>query len=103
MEQQYEYLVLYQIGGSGDAEIWYPGSKIQLSAERAAIYLAAGLVRAIETTLELPQVKSDTIEYKVFVAGEPVVEPAVESAVEPVVDSIVWPTIEAVSYKKGGG
>lgn len=45
-----KYLVLYQIGGSGDKEVWRPGSMIELDQAKAAIYLEAGLVRAIEVS-----------------------------------------------------
>lgn len=61
MEEQYEYLVLYKIGGMGDPQVWLPGSKIRLNAETARLYLAAGLVREIETSKPLPQPESTTI------------------------------------------
>ena len=44
------YLVLYQIGGSGDKQIWRPGSFIELTDEVAPKYIEAGLVRAIEVS-----------------------------------------------------
>jgi hypothetical protein len=68
-EQLYEYLVLYKIGGQGDPEVWHPGSKIKLTADRAAAYLAAGLVREIETSTPLPQPEATTVVH--------VAEPAV--------------------------
>ena len=69
MEEQYEYLVLYKIGGMGDPQVWLPGSKIRLNAETARLYLAAGLVREIETSKPLPQPEPTTIVHE----PEPVV------------------------------
>lgn len=63
-EEQYEYLVLYKIGGAGDPQVWLPGSKIKLNAERAKLYLDAGLVREIETSKPLPQPESTTIVHE---------------------------------------
>lgn len=45
-----EYLVLIQIGGAGDPEVWRPGSKILLSDEQARAHLAAGNVAPLEQT-----------------------------------------------------
>ena len=72
MEEQYEYLVLYKIGGAGDPQVWLPGSMIKLNAERAKLYLAAGLVREIETSKPLPQPESTTIVHEAPVAIEQV-------------------------------
>ena len=55
MEETQEYLVLIQIGGAGDPEVWQPGSKIRLGAVAAGLHLAANNVRAIETTGPLPK------------------------------------------------
>ena len=49
MEQ--EYLVLIQIGGGGDKEIYRPGSRIMLDDVRAAAHLLAGNVQAINATV----------------------------------------------------
>jgi len=49
-----EYLVLIQIGGAGDPEIWRAGSAIWLTDEQAAIHLAAGNIAAINKTI-LPE------------------------------------------------
>jgi hypothetical protein len=48
-----EYIVLVQIGGSGDQEVWRPGSVIALNDERASLHLAAGNIQPLEHT-ELP-------------------------------------------------
>ena len=64
MEELSEYLVLYQIGGAGDPEVWRPGSKIMLTPEKATAYLAAGLVRAIETTKPLPEPEPVTVVHE---------------------------------------
>ena len=53
MDETQEYLVLAQIGGAGDPEIWQPGSKIWLTAEAATAHLASANVREIETTRPL--------------------------------------------------
>ena len=53
MDETQEYLVLAQIGGAGDPEIWRPGSKIWLTAEAATAHLASANVREIETTKPL--------------------------------------------------
>lgn len=53
MDETQEYLVLAQIGGAGDPEIWRPGSKIWLTAQAATAHLAAANVREIETTKPL--------------------------------------------------
>lgn len=47
---QQEYLVLCQIGGAGDPEIWKPGSRIWLDDLRAALHLAAGNVAPLGAT-----------------------------------------------------
>lgn len=44
------YLVLLQIGGSGDPEIWLPGSYIELSDEKARLHLAAGSIAPFNPT-----------------------------------------------------
>lgn len=61
MEETQEYLVLVQIGGAGDPEIWQPGSKIRLGPVAAAAHLAANNVRAIETTGPWPKALGLTV------------------------------------------
>lgn len=46
-----EYLVLYQIGGAGDPEIWRAGSGIWLEDDKAAVHLAAGNIAPINKTV----------------------------------------------------
>lgn len=46
-----EYLVIYQIGGAGDPEIWRAGSGIWLEDEQAAVHLAAGNIAPINKTV----------------------------------------------------
>ena len=46
-----EYLVLIQIGGAGDPEIWHRGSGIWLTDEQAAIHLKAGNIAPINKTV----------------------------------------------------
>lgn len=75
MDELHEFLVLYKIGGAGDPETWLPGSTIRLDAERARLYLDAGLVCAIETTKPLPKVEPVTVEHK----PEPESKPAARS------------------------
>jgi len=74
MEERQEYLVLTQIGGAGDPEIWQPGSKIWLTAKGAAAHLASANVCAIETTQPF-SVESETEptepEATVYTAEEP--------------------------------
>ena len=72
MEQLYEYLVLYKIGGAGDKEVWHPGSKIRLNAERAAAHLAAGNIRVIETTKLPPEPEPTTVVHEAEPATETV-------------------------------
>jgi len=60
-----KYLVLYQIGGSGDKEVWRPGSMIELDQTTATIYLAAGLVRAIEVSTPPVEPVSDVVVHDV--------------------------------------
>jgi hypothetical protein len=48
-----EYLVLVQIGGAGDAEVFQPGARIALDDDRARLHLAAGNIRPLDHT-ELP-------------------------------------------------
>ncbi len=55
-----EYLVIARIGGSGDPEIYLPGSKIKLANDVAPKFLEAGLVRAIESTAPLPAPEQTT-------------------------------------------
>lgn len=45
-----KYLVINQIGGSGDKEVWRPGSFIELDDGVAPKYIEAALVRAIEVS-----------------------------------------------------
>lgn len=54
-QQVTEYLVIARIGGAGDPEVWLPGSKIKLSADKAALHLASGNIRVIETTVLSPE------------------------------------------------
>lgn len=49
-----EYLVLIQIGGAGDPEIWRAGSGVWLTDEQAAVHLAAGNIAPINKTV-LPE------------------------------------------------
>ena len=74
MEERQEYLVLAQIGGAGDPEIWQPGSKIWLTAKGAAAHLASANVCATETTQPF-SVESETVptepEATVYTAEEP--------------------------------
>ena len=73
MEETQEYLVLVQIGGAGDPEIWQPGSKIRLAPVAAAAHLAANNVRAIETTGPLTKPPGPTV---IVHMAEPSPEPA---------------------------
>jgi hypothetical protein len=58
------YLVLYQIGGAGDKQIWRPGSFIELTDEAAPKYIEAGLVRAIEVSNPPVETKSDVVVHE---------------------------------------
>ena len=60
-----KYLVLYQIGGAGDKEVWRPGSMIELDQNKASIYLEAGLVRAIEVSTPPAAPVSDVVVHDV--------------------------------------
>ena len=62
MEQ--EYLVLIQIGGGGDKEIYRPGSRIMLDDARAAAHLVAGNVLAINATVEPKAPASDVVVHE---------------------------------------
>ena len=55
------YIALVQIGGSGDKEIWRPGTLIELDDDKAALHLAAGNVAAINDTVPPKPPASDTI------------------------------------------
>jgi len=50
------YLVIAQIGGPGDKEVWLPGSTIELDDVRAMLHLRAGNIRPMDQTIapELP-------------------------------------------------
>ena len=48
MEERQEYLVLAQIGGAGDPEVWQPGSKIWLTDKAAAAHLASANICKID-------------------------------------------------------
>lgn len=63
-----KYLVIVQIGGPGDKEIWLPGSSIELDDMRAALHLRAGNIRPLEQTIlpELPA--SDVVIHEPEVA-----------------------------------
>lgn len=67
------YLVLYQIGGAGDKQIWRPGSFIELTDEVAPKYIEAGLVRAIEVSNPPAETKSDVVVHEA--AEEPDTKP----------------------------
>lgn len=59
-----KYLVLYQIGGAGDKEVWRPGSFIELTDEAAPKYIEAGLVRAIEISNPPAVIVSDVVVHE---------------------------------------
>ena len=59
-----EYLVLIQIGGGGDKEIYRPGSRIMLDDARAAAHLAAGNVAAINATVAQRPPVSDVVAHE---------------------------------------
>ena len=46
-----EYLVLVQIGGAGDAEVWRVGSGVWLTDEQAAVHLRYGNIAPINKTV----------------------------------------------------
>lgn len=45
------YVVLVQLGGAGDKEMWRPGSIVELDEATAALHLRAGNVASIEVTV----------------------------------------------------
>lgn len=55
-----EYLVLIQIGGAGDPEIWRAGSGVWLTDEQAAVHLAAGNIAPINKTI-VPEPEPSTV------------------------------------------
>jgi len=65
-----EYLVLIQIGGAGDPEVWRAGSAIWLTDEQAAVHLAASNIAAINKTV-LPEPSAPDV-----VIHEPVTDEA---------------------------
>lgn len=71
-----EYLVLIQIGGAGDLEIWRTGSGVWLTDEQAAVHLAAGNIAPINKTIVPEPPASDVVVH------ETVSEPAAEKKVK---------------------
>lgn len=67
-----EYLVLVQIGGAGDAEIWRVGSGVWLTDEQAAVHLKYGNIAPINKTVVPPPASTDVVVH------ETVSEPPVE-------------------------
>jgi len=55
-----EYLVLVQIGGAGDKEVWKPGSRIMLTDERALPHLLNHNIQAINATVPPATTPSST-------------------------------------------
>ena len=100
MEERQEYLVLAQIGGAGDPEIWQPGSRIWLTAKGAAAHLASANVCATETTQPFsveseeaplpmePQAITDTTEEPEQPTGRRLAK--VEVAEEPTMEVDAW-------------
>jgi len=75
MEERQEYLVLAQIGGAGDPEVWQPGSKIWLTDKAAAAHLASANICKID---ELPAESLDTDDtHGIAVRELPTAEPAI--------------------------
>jgi hypothetical protein len=60
-----EYLVLIQIGGAGDPEIWRAGAGVWLTDEQAAVHLAAGNIQAINKTVVPEAPASDVVVHEV--------------------------------------
>lgn len=65
-----EYLVLYQIGGAGDPEIWRAGSGIWLEDDKAAVHLAAGNIVPINKTV-VPAAPAPDVVIHETVGDEP--------------------------------
>ncbi len=71
-----EYLVLIQIGGAGDPEIWRAGSGVWLTDEQAAVHLAAGNIAPINKTV-VPEPEPSAV-----IVHEPASEPAAKEKVK---------------------
>lgn len=71
-----EYLVLIQIGGAGDPEIWRAGSGVWLTDEQAVVHLAAGNIAPINKTV-VPEPEPSAV-----IVHEPASEPVVKEKVK---------------------
>ena len=56
-----KYLVVAQIGGPGDKEIWVPGSTIELDDARAILHLRAGNIRPLDQTVVPEPLETDVM------------------------------------------
>lgn len=71
-----EYLVITQIGGAGDPEIWRAGSGIWLTDDEAAKYLVNGDIAPINKTV-VPEPEPSAV-----IVHEPASEPAAKEKVK---------------------